>query len=110
MFGGAHRFPATEPRGGQARPGLVGAGEGDDRPLPFFAGIWVPQWTSVRRLKEGEIAADKPNALVASIQPKAMPAIQTEPGELEAWMSAPWSVAKELHRPLSDGLPRIVGH
>ena len=95
---------------GKHVPGSFALGRGMTARSPFFAGIWVPQWTSVRRLKEGEIAADKPNALVASIQPKAMPAIQTEPGELEAWMSAPWSVAKELHRPLSDGLPRIVGH
>ena len=30
---------------------------GEDRPLSFFAGIWT-RWTSVRKLKEGEIEAD----------------------------------------------------
>src|SRR3954468_16738163 len=30
----------------------------EDRPLACFAGIWVPQWTSVRKVKEGEIAAN----------------------------------------------------
>ena len=26
----------------------------DERPLAFFAGIWMPQWNSVRKVKEGE--------------------------------------------------------
>ncbi len=29
-----------------------------ERPLMFFAGIWVPQWESVRKIKEGRITAD----------------------------------------------------
>jgi putative SOS response-associated peptidase YedK len=37
-----------------------------------------------------------------------MPVILTEPDELEAWMTAPWGVAKELQRPLPDGMLRIV--
>ena len=88
---------------------------GDDRPLMFFAGIWVPQWRSVRKVKEGEVTTDlyaflaaEPNAEVAPIHPKAMPVILTEPDELEAWMTAPWAVAKELQRPLSDGLLTVV--
>ena len=31
---------------------------GEDRPLAFFAGIWVGGWRSVRKLREGEVAAD----------------------------------------------------
>ncbi len=31
---------------------------GDDRPVCWFAGIWVPGWRSVRKVKEGEVAAD----------------------------------------------------
>ncbi|WP_204316579.1 SOS response-associated peptidase family protein, partial [Klebsiella pneumoniae] len=27
----------------------------DERPLAFFAGLWAPQWTSVRKVKEGII-------------------------------------------------------
>jgi len=30
----------------------------EDRPLTFFAGIWVPQWPSVRKVKEGEVTTD----------------------------------------------------
>lgn len=71
----------------------------------------------MRKLKDGEVTADldaflttEPNAVVAPIHPKAMPVILTEPDELEAWMSAPWAVAKELQRPLPDGMLRLVGH
>lgn len=82
----------------------------DDRPA-FFAGIYVPGWTSVRKLKDGETTDDlfaflttEPNAEVRPIHPKAMPAILTEPGEWETWLSAPWSEAGRLQRPLTDGL------
>jgi putative SOS response-associated peptidase YedK len=87
----------------------------EDRPLMFFAGIWTPQWTSVRKVKEGEVTTDlyaflttEPNAEVAPIHPKAMPVILTEPDELETWMTAPWGMAKELQRPLPDGMLRVV--
>ena len=87
----------------------------DDRPLAFFAGIWAPQWTSVRKIKEGMVTTDlfaflttEPNAEVGPIHPKAMPVILTTPDEVEIWMTAPWSEAKALQRPLPDGLLRIV--
>lgn len=102
---------------GKSVPAWFALGKEEERPLAFFAGIWVPQWTSVRKIKEGEVTADlyaflttEPNAEVCPIHPKAMPVILTEEDELEAWMTAPWAVAKELQRPLPDGLLRVVGH
>src|SRR3569623_1064040 len=68
----------------------------EDRPLNFFAGIWVPKWKSVRKVKEGEVEADlfgflttSPNAEVGAIHPKAMPAILTTQDEVEPWLTAP---------------------
>ena len=86
----------------------------DTRPLAFFAGIWT-QWTSVRKLKEGETTNDlfgflttDANAVVAPIHPKAMPVILTQPDEWEAWLSAPVDEAMALQRPLPDDALAIV--
>lgn len=86
----------------------------DSRPLACFAGIWT-SWTSVRKLKEGEVTADvfgflttTANREVAAIHPKAMPVILTEPADWETWLAAPWAEAKALQRPLPEGSLRIV--
>ncbi len=86
----------------------------EGRPLAFFAGIWT-RWTSVRKLKEGEVTVDafaflttEPNAEVAPIHPKAMPVILTKPEEIELWMTAPAADVLALQRPLPDGALRIV--
>jgi putative SOS response-associated peptidase YedK len=102
---------------GKHVPAWFALGQDEERPLAFFAGVWVPRWTSVRKLKEGEVTTDlyaflttEPNAVVAPIHPKAMPVILTEPEEFETWMTAPWGVAKQLQRPLPDGMLRLTGH
>jgi putative SOS response-associated peptidase YedK len=86
----------------------------DDRPA-FFAGLWVPGWTSIRKLKDGETTDDlyafltcEPNAVLAAVHPKAMPVILTEVAEIEAWLSTPWSEAMALQRPLQDSLLRLA--
>jgi putative SOS response-associated peptidase YedK len=86
----------------------------ETRPLACFAGIWT-NWTSVRKVKEGETTNDlyaflttEPNAEVGAIHPKAMPVILTTPDEVETWMTAPPDEVLKLQRPLPDGLLKIV--
>jgi putative SOS response-associated peptidase YedK len=87
---------------------------GEDRPLAAFAGIWT-RWTSVRKVKEGEVTADlfaflttEANAEVGAVHPKAMPVILTTPEEVEQWLTAPAGEALELQRPLPDGSLIVV--
>lgn len=87
----------------------------ESRPLAFFAGIWTPSWTSVRKARTGVETADlfafltcEPNAVVAPIHPKAMPVIITTPDDLEMWLTAPADIALALQRPLPDDALKIV--
>lgn len=114
----AHRCLVPMERFAEPRPGK-GAGNAwfrltDDRPA-FFAGLWVPEWTSIRKLKDGETTDDlfafltcEPNAVVAPIHPKAMPVILTNAAELDSWLSAPWPEARALQKPLEDQLLRLM--
>lgn len=104
--------PAPQPDGTRP-PGWFAFSE--ERPLAFFAGIYVPRWTSIRKVKEGETTNDlfaflttDANKEVAIIHPKAMPVILTTKAEVETWLTAPTTDALKLQRPLPDGLLKIV--
>jgi len=87
----------------------------ESRPLACFAGIWT-NWTSVRKVKEGETTNDlyaflttEPNAEVGAIHPKAMPVILTTPEEVETWMTSgrgPQTSAAAAGRIAPDRRPR----
>jgi putative SOS response-associated peptidase YedK len=86
----------------------------ESRPLAVFAGIWT-NWTSVRKVKEGETTNDlfgflttDPNNVVGPIHPKAMPVILTTRSEIETWLTAPAEKALALQRPLPDNTLKIV--
>jgi putative SOS response-associated peptidase YedK len=86
----------------------------EERPLAAFAGIWT-RWTSVRKVKEGEVTADlfaflttEPNAVVAPVHPKAMPAILTTAEEFDIWLRAPAAEALALQRPPSGEMLKVV--
>src|SRR5437660_5403721 len=86
----------------------------ETRPLACFAGIWT-NWTSVRKVKEGETTNDlyaflttEPNSVVAPIHPKAMPVILTTREEIDHWLTTPVPEALALQRPLPDPALRIV--
>jgi putative SOS response-associated peptidase YedK len=86
----------------------------ETRSLACFAGIWT-QWTSVRKLKEGETTNNVfgflttgPNQEVGAIHPKAMPVILRTRAEIDVWMTAPAAGALQLQRPLPDDALVIV--
>jgi putative SOS response-associated peptidase YedK len=75
----------------------------------------LDNWTSVRKVREGETTNDlfgflttTPNGVVGPIHPKAMPVILTQPEEIEAWLNAPAEEALKLQRPLDDCVLKIV--
>lgn len=87
----------------------------ETRPLAFFAGVTVPQWTSVRKVKDGETTDDlfaflttDANAEVAAFHPDAMPVILTSPQDIDTWLTAETTDALTLQRPLPDGSLSIV--
>ena len=96
------------------RPEVVWFAPTGEQKTLFFAGIWT-NWTSVRKLKEGEVTADifafltvEPNTVVAPIHPKAMPVILRSAEAVNHWLTAPTDEALRLQRPFPDDGLEIV--
>jgi putative SOS response-associated peptidase YedK len=86
----------------------------ETRPLAAFAGIWT-NWTSVRKVKEGETTnglfgflTTDPNGEVGRIHPKAMPVILRTVEEIEVWLTAEPEDALRLQRSLPDESLKVV--
>lgn len=99
--------PASKPADAPT-PNAWFAGD-ESEPLMVFAGIWVADWESVRKVKDGLTRDDlfgflttEPNGVVAPVHQKAMPVILKTAEEIEAWMTTPWEEARALQRPLPD--------
>jgi putative SOS response-associated peptidase YedK len=86
----------------------------ESQPLMFFAGLRT-SWHGTRRQDEGPMDHEvfaffttTPNDIVGAIHEKAMPVILRTEEEWKVWLQAPWSEARDLQRPLPDGVLRVI--
>jgi len=88
----------------------------DTRPLMFFAGIWR-EWEGDRGTKAVpdvgkhlvfSFLTTDASEDVAPVHADATPVCLFTEDDREAWMNAPWEVARELQRPPAPGALKIV--
>ena len=116
---GAGDFVLGAHRSADARTGkkvLTWFALDEDRPLFAFAGIWCT-WRGIRGTQKNPVEGEHmlygflttaPNAVVAPVHSKAMPAILTTEAECDAWLSVEPAEALKLQRPLPGGQLTIV--
>lgn len=88
----------------------------ESRPLMFFAGAWLPQWTSVRKVKDGPTTDDlyaflttDANEEVKAFHEKAMPVILRTPEEIDRWFTIPYEeIEEQIQNPLPNGSLKVV--
>ncbi|QRM44620.1 SOS response-associated peptidase [Rhizobium sp. BG4] len=90
-------------------------GRNESSELMFFAGVHVPGWKSVRKVKDGMTTDDlygflttDPNEVVAPIHEKAMPVLLLTKEETDIWMRAHWDEAQHLARSAPNDAIRIT--
>jgi putative SOS response-associated peptidase YedK len=88
----------------------------ESRPLMAFAGIWR-EWEGDRGTKAApdvgkhlvfSFLTTDASPDVAPIHPDATPVLLLDDDARDAWMNAPWEVARDLQRPPPAGALRIV--
>jgi putative SOS response-associated peptidase YedK len=86
------------------------------RPLMFFAGIWR-EWEGDRGTKTSpsngkhlvfSFLTTDASPDVAPIHPDATPVLLLDQSAREAWMNAPWEIARELQKPPPAGALKVV--
>jgi putative SOS response-associated peptidase YedK len=88
----------------------------ESRPLMFFAGIWR-EWEGDRGTKAVpdvgkhlvfSFLTTNASPDVVAIHPDATPVLLLDQDAREAWMSAPWEIARDLQRPPRARALRVV--
>jgi putative SOS response-associated peptidase YedK len=110
-------FSEPDNRGGDKAPSIwTWFAKDETRPVMFFAGIWR-DWEGTRGTKahpaDGQhllysFLTSEASADVREIHPDATPVILLSQEEQEAWLNAPWEIARDLQKPPRAGALRIV--
>lgn len=110
-------FSEPDNRAGDDKPSIwIWFAQDESRSLMFFAGI-CREWEGTRGTKADPAAGTHllysflttdASADVAPIHPDATPVLLLDEAARDAWMTAPWDIARELQRPPPPGALRIV--